>query len=160
MCKKITIWVTAFVFVSLCVNTIAETLPKSGKIQLQSINRGTSINKYNDEYTHGTVTGVTFNSAGKGLLHMSKSNCSYSVFTHKTINRITGFCAHEDDEGDKLFIQYSGNSNSEGKWEGMDEILGGTGKFEGAKGSGPYSCANTHKESEFPCTTKLKYQLR
>lgn len=160
MCNKIYARIVGVVVLSFCANVIAEVLPTSGNIQLQSINRGTSMNQYNDEYTHGTVTGVTFNTEGKGFLHMSKTDCSYSVFTHKKINRITGFCAHEDDEGDKLFIQYSGNSNSEGKWEGIDEILGGTGKFEGAKGSGPYSCANTHKEGEFPCTTKLEYRLR
>lgn len=117
------------------------------------------MNKYNDEYTHGTVTGLSFNATGKGPLHMSKTDCSYSVFTHKKIKRITGFCAHEDKEGDKLFIQYSGNSNNEGEWEGTDEIIGGTGKFEGTQGSGPYACNNTHKEGEFPCTTKLEYRL-
>lgn len=159
MRNKIFTWVIGVAAISFCVNVFAEALPKAGNIQLQSINRGTSMHKYNDEYTHGTVTGVSFNAIGKGPLHMSQTNCSFSVFTHKKINRITGFCAHEDKEGDKLFIQYSGKSDSEGEWEGTDEILGGTGKFEGAQGSGPYSCTNTHKEGEFPCTTKLEYRL-
>lgn len=159
MCKTILKWVASVAIASFCAGASAEALPKSGNIQLQSIQRGNSMDKYNDEYTHGTVTGVIFNVAGKGPLHMGKTACSFSVFTHKKINKITGFCAYEDQEGDKLFIQYSGNSGKEGEWNGVDEIIGGTGKFVGAKGSGPYSCANTHKEGEFPCTTKLEYRL-
>ena len=158
MRNKIAIGLVSFAFVSFFANAF-DALPKSGELQLQSINRGTSMNKYNDDYTHGTVTGVTFNANGVGLLHMSKTNCSFSVFTHKDINKISGFCAHEDKEGDKLFIQYAGNSNGAGEWAGTDDIIGGTGKFEGAKGSGPYACSGTHKEGEFPCTSKLHYQL-
>lgn len=148
-----------FVFISCSANAL-NSLPKSGELQLQSINRGTSMNKYNDDYTHGTVSGVTFNASGSGLLHMSKTHCSYSVFTHEDINKISGFCAHEDKDGDKLFIQYTGDSSNKGEWSGTDDIIGGTGKFEHAKGSGPYSCSGTHKEDEFPCTSKLTYQLR
>jgi hypothetical protein len=158
MRNKIAIGLVSFAFVSFFAKAV-DALPTSGELQLQSINRGTSMNKYNDDYTHGTVTGVTFNATGTGLLHMSKTNCSFSVFTHKDINKISGFCAHEDKEGDKLFIQYAGNSNGAGEWAGTDDIIGGTGKFEGAKGSGPYSCSGTHKEGEFPCTSKLTYQL-
>lgn len=158
MRNKMSISLLSVLFIS-CFADASDGLPKSGELQLQSINRGTSMDKYNDDYTHGTVTGVTFNVAGAGLLHMSKTNCSYSVFTHKEIKKISGFCAHEDKNGDKLFIQYTGDSNSEGEWKGIDSIIGGTGKFEGAKGNGPYSCSSTHKEGEFPCTSKLSYQL-
>lgn len=158
MRNKIAAGLISFAFISFFANAM-DVLPKSGELQLQSINRGTSMDKYNDDYTHGTVTGVTFNATGTGLLHMSKTNCSYSVFAHKDINKISGFCAHEDKEGDKLFIQYAGNSSSTGEWRGTDDIIGGTGKFEGAKGSGPYTCSGTHKEGEFPCTSKLSYQL-
>ena len=158
MRNKMSISLVGVLFIN-CFAYALDGMPKSGELQLQSINRGTSMDKYNDDYTHGTVTGVTFNAAGAGLLHMSKTNCSYSVFTHKEINKISGFCAHEDKNGDKLFIQYAGDSNSEGEWEGIDNVIGGTGKFEGAKGSGPYTCSNTHKEGDFPCTTKLTYQL-
>jgi hypothetical protein len=159
MCKTIFKWISSIAIASICAGVSAETLPKSGSIHLQSINRGVSMDKYNDEYAHGTVTGVSFNATGKDPLHMSKSACSFSVFTHKKINKITGFCAHEDKEGDKLFIQYSGNSSGEGAWEGIDTIIGGTGKFEGAQGSGPYTCTSTDKKGEFPCTTKLEYRL-
>ncbi|MBK8187192.1 MAG: hypothetical protein IPK77_08085 [Cellvibrio sp.] len=102
MRNKMSISLVGVLFIN-CFAYALDGMPKSGELQLQSINRGTSMDKYNDDYTHGTVTGVTFNAAGAGLLHMSKTNCSYSVFTHKEINKISGFCAHEDKNGDKLF---------------------------------------------------------
>lgn len=117
------------------------------------------MTKYNDGYTHGTVTGVTFNELGKGPLHMGKSDCSYSIFSHKEIIKAVGFCAYEDKDGDSIFIQYAGSSSTKGEWNGIDEIIAGTGKYKGIQGKGSYACANTDKEGEFPCTTKLEYNL-
>jgi hypothetical protein len=105
------------------------------------------------------VTGVTFNKTGKGILHLGKSDCSYSIFSHKEIIKAIGFCSYEDKDGDSIFIQYDGTSSSKGEWNGTEDIIAGTGKYKGIKGKGPYSCANTDKEGEFPCTTTLEYHL-
>lgn len=160
MCNKFFISTVGIVVLSFCANVTAEVLPKSGSINLQSIYKGTLLTKFNDDYSHGAVTGVTFNEIGKGPMHMSKVACSFSVFTRKEIKKITGFCTYEDTDEDSIFIQYAGSSNTEGEWSGTDNIIGGTGKYEGIQGSGPYRCTNTDKEGEFPCTTKLEYQLR
>lgn len=117
------------------------------------------MTKFNDEYTHGTVTGATFNETNKGPLHLGKSNCSYSIFSHQELMKAIGFCSFEDKDGDNLFLQYSGTSNTKGEWNGTNEILGGTGKFQKIQGQGPYACTNTDKNSEFPCTTTLEYRL-
>lgn len=159
MCKKIIVWMVSVVVSSLCINVTAEVLPKSGKINLQSIYKGASLTKFNDEYSHGTLTGVTFNEMGHGPLHLGKAACSFSIFTHKKINKSAGFCAYEDADGDKVFIRYTGKSDAVGEWSGIDEIIGGTGKFEGILGNGTGSCANTDKKGEFPCTAKLEYYL-
>lgn len=159
MCKIISKWIAGIVLVSIGTNVFAASIPKSGNINLQSINKGTSMVKYNDEYTHGTVTGVTFNEIDTGIMHMGKSACSYSIFSHKEIIKSVGFCALEDKEGDKIFIQYAGASSTKGEWNGIDDIIGGTGKYKNIQGGGPYSCANTDKEGEFPCTVKLEYRL-
>lgn len=158
MQKIILKWVASVALVSFCT-CVAAALPTSGTINFRSINKGTSMVKYNQEYTHGTVAGVTFNDIDTGPMHMGKAACSYSIFSHRKIIKSSGFCALEDKEGDKIFIQYAGSSSAEGEWSGTDDIIGGTGKYEGIQGRGPYSCANTHKDGEFPCTAKLVYQL-
>lgn len=159
MRKKITLWFAAITLASTYATAIAEVLPKAGNITIQSIYKGTSMTKFTDGYTHGTITGVTFNEQGKGPLHMGKSDCSYSIFSHKKIIKAVGFCAYEDKNGDSIFIQYAGSSRAKGEWSGIDEIIGGTGKYKGIQGQGPYSCASTDKHSEFPCTTTLEYLL-
>ncbi len=159
MRNRIVKWISGILLASCGSVVAAEALPKTGTINLQAINKGTSSTKYNDEYTHGTITGVTFNEQKKGLMHMGKSACSFSVFTHEKVNKSVGFCSYEDKEGDKIFIQYEGTSAAKGEWSGVDEIIGGTGKFKNIRGEGAYSCAGTDKEGEFPCTVKLAYQL-
>lgn len=146
--------------VGFCTNVFAEALSKLGEIKLQSIYKAAFITQFNDDYSHGAVTGVTFNELGNGPLHMGKVACSFSIFSRNDIKKVIGFCTHEDKNGDEIFIQYSGTSNVEGEWNGTDNIIGGTGKFKGIQGGGPYSCTNSDKEGEFPCTAKIKYLLR
>lgn len=160
MCKTIAKSIIGIAFVAFCTNVFSEALPTSGKINLQSIYKAAFITKFNDDYSHGAVTGVTFNELGKGPLHMGKVACSLSIFSRKDIKKVIGFCTHEDKNGDEIFIQYGGTSSKEGEWNGTDDIIGGTGKYKGIQGSGPYSCTNSDKEGEFPCTAKIEYSLR
>lgn len=159
MKKIIAMWIAGFSFASFGVHVCAEHLPKSGRINLHSILKGTTYTKFNDEYNHSTIVGVTFNEEDKGLLHLGKVACSYSGFAHQPINKGIGFCAFEDKDGDKIFVQYSGTSNVKGEFSATNDIIGGTGKFNGIQGSGPSSCTNTDNNGEFPCTEKFDYQL-
>lgn len=145
--------------VGVSANLSAENLPRSGSISINSIFKGDVPIKFNDAYSHYTATGVTFNAAGSGLLHMGKVACAYANFTHKEINKGTGFCAFEDKDGDSIFVQYAGTGTAKGEVNGANDIIGGTGKFEGISGSGSYACTHTNKKSEFPCTEKFDYQL-
>ena len=111
MQKIILKWVASVALVSFCT-CVAAALPTSGTINLRSINKWTSMVKYNQEYTRGTVAGVTFNDIDTGPMHMGKAACSYSIFSHRKIIKSSGFCALEDKEGDKIFIQYAGSSSS------------------------------------------------
>lgn len=149
----------AFAMLGLSANLSAENLPKSGIISINSIFKGDAPIKFNDAYSHYTSIGVTFNETGSGLLHMGKVACAYGNFTHKEINKGTGFCAFEDKDGDSIFVQHAGTGNAKGEVSGANDIIGGTGKFEGISGSGSYVCTHTDKKSEFPCTEKFDYQL-
>jgi len=159
MRKIIVSWVMGIALASIYINISAEELPTSGHIDLQSVYKGAFITKFNDDYSHGAVTGVTFNKLGEGALHMGKVACSFSIFSRNDIKKAIGFCTYKDKEGDEIFIQYSGTSNTKNEWNGTDDIIGGTGKYKGIQGSGPYSCAMSDAESEFPCTLSLEYHL-
>lgn len=159
MKKTVVIQVVFACLVFLCGGASAETLSKSGVISIQSIFKAGAPTKFNDDYSHNTVTGVTFNEKGSGPLHLGKVACSVSIFSRKDINKSIGFCTFEDKEGDSIFVQYAGTSNAKGEFKAVNDIIGGTGKFEGIRGSGPGVCANTDKKGEFPCTGKFDYQL-
>ena len=159
MKKTIIIQVTSFLLISIVSNTWGENLPSSGSINIQSIFKAGAPTKFNDDYSHNTVTGVTFNEKGSGPLHLGKVACSVSSFTHKAINKAIGFCTFEDKDGDAIFVQYAGINNKKNEFSGVNDILGGTGKFEGIQGRGPVACANTDKKSEFPCTETFDFQL-
>ncbi|MEN0036837.1 MAG: hypothetical protein AAGC78_07200 [Cellvibrio sp.] len=159
MKKIIVIQAIGLLLTSLCVNALAEDLPKSGSFNIQSISKAYAPVKFNDDYTHNTATGVTFNEKGSGPLHLGKSACSISSLTRKDINKVIGFCNFEDKDGDSIFVQYSGKSNAKGEFSGENDIIGGTGKFKGISGNGPVACANTDKKGEFPCTQQFDYQL-
>jgi hypothetical protein len=149
----------AFILLGLSANLSAENLPRSGSISINAMFKGDAPIKFNNDYSHYTSTGVTFNEAGSGPLHMGKAACAYANFTRKEINKGAGFCAFEDKEGDSIFIQYAGAGTAKGEVSGAIDIIGGSGKFEGISGSGTYACTHIDKKSEFPCTEKFDYQL-
>ena len=107
MKKPIFIQMCAAVFTllgaGLSTHLSANNLPKSGSVSINSIFKGDAPIKFNDAYSHYTATGVTFNEAGSGILHMGKVACAYGNFTHKEINKGTGFCAFEDKDGHNIF---------------------------------------------------------
>jgi hypothetical protein len=156
---QIAVVACALLGMSLGANLSAENIPRSGSISLHSILKGGTPIKFNDDYSHYTTTGVTFNDAGSGLLHMGKAACSYANFTRNKINKGAGFCTFEDKDGDNIFFQYAGTGTATGEVSGVNDIIGGTGKFKGISGGGSYACTHTDKKSEFPCTEKFDYQL-
>ncbi len=152
------IQIVSALLMAACASAYSADLPKAGHIALQSMFKAGSPTKFNDDYSHNTVTGVTFNEAGSGALHLAKVACSASIFTRDDINKTIGFCTFEDKDGDNMFVQYSA-INSKNEFKGVNDILGGTGKFKGIRGGGPVECANTDSKGEFPCTETLDYQL-
>ena len=159
MKKIIATQIASLLLASFCAGVLADDLPKSGSFNIQSISKADAPVKFNDDYTHNTATGLTFNEKGNGPLHLGKVACSISRLTRKGIDRVIGFCNFEDKDGDSIFVQYAGKSNANGEFNGINNIVGGTGKFEGISGSGPVACSNTNKKGEFPCTQKFDYQL-
>jgi hypothetical protein len=159
MKKIIATQIASLLLASFCAGVLARDFPKSGSFKIQSISKAGAPVKFNDDYTHNTATGLTFNEKGSGPLHLGKVACSISSLSRKDIERVIGFCNFEDKDGDSIFVQYAGKGNAKGEFNGMNDIVGGTGKFEGISGSGPVACSNTNKKGEFPCAQKFDYQL-
>lgn len=139
----------------------AQQLAKSGSI---SFHTGW---KYNAEATspadkyvigRGNSTGVTFNDKGSGPLHLGPANCFEGFFAHDGKGKGAGFCAFGDVDGDRLFTQYTGTFGPDGA-NGTNEITGGTGKYSGITGSGPWKCKMSGANGELQCVQRLDYKL-
>jgi hypothetical protein len=78
--------------------------------------------------------GVTMTDNLSNPLHMSLVDCAgfFEEFPDKTYKG-NGYCINTDRDGDKLFNRWTASSDTTG---GRYEVVGGTGKFERAKGEG------------------------
>lgn len=146
-----------------CANVrAAEAIPKAGTIEFHTgwkvtANTVTPAEKYS--LGNGGVSGVTFNNEGSGPLHLGPANCVGTFFIKDGKAKDKGFCAFGDAEGDRLFTEYTGIFDAEGA-NGINEIIGGTGKYAGATGSGPYRCKMMGNNGELQCAQRLDYKLQ
>jgi hypothetical protein len=70
-----------------------------------------------------------------------------------------GFCAFGDTDGDRIFTEFTGNFTPEAGGTGTNEIVGGTGKYAGIEGSGPWKCKPSGGNGEVQCAQRLDYRL-
>ncbi len=139
----------------------AEQLPKSGSIEFHTgwkITTDTVSAAENYVLGRGNATGATFNHKGAGPLHLGPANCFDSFLIEDGIGKTHGFCAFGDPDGDRLFTQFTGSFGRDGA-SGTNEIIGGTGKYNGASGSGPWKCKVMGSNGEFQCAQRLDYKL-
>jgi hypothetical protein len=140
----------------------AQSLPKSG-----SINFHTGFQAKADAVTvadktmqgHGTAIGVTFNDKGSGPLHGGPATCFYSFFVIDGRGKNKGYCSFGDADGDRIFTDWHGNATPDGNDDGINEIAGGTGKYAGIQGRGPWKCRNAGANGELFCNQRFDYRL-
>ena len=129
--------------IGLCfmATSMAEGLPKSGTISIHTgwklvaepIEVGDNIMQ-----GHGNVVGVSFNDKGSGPLHGGPAICFFTFFARDGGDVSKGYCAFGDVDGDKIFTDWEGgNDGTVGR--GINRIAGGTGKYKGITGSGPWT---------------------
>jgi hypothetical protein len=70
----------------------------------------------------------------------------------------SGYCAWTDADGDKMFNTYSGKISGPGL-EGVNKITGGTGKFAGIQGQGPFRCKFLNEQGQAIRTQEFEYQI-
>ena len=108
----------------------------------------------------GTCRGVTYNDNGSGPLHMGAAQCHYSFYVNNGDARNKGYCFWSDADGDRIFTDFHGDpSANNGGGEGVNVLAGGTGKYEGISGSGPWKCTWLGADGELHCNQTFNYEL-
>lgn len=142
-------------------NAGAESLPKSGSISFHTGFKYTAeVVSPAEKYVigRGNSTGATFNDKGSGPLHLGPANCSEGFYLQDGKGKDYGYCAFGDADGDRIFTQYWGTLGPDGAG-GTNEITGGTGKYAGITGSGPWKCKMAGANGELQCAQRLDYKL-
>jgi hypothetical protein len=152
---------TALAVAVSCGAANAQQLAKSGSISFHTgwKDTGEALTVADKHMQgHGSVVGVTFNDKGSGPLHFGPAECFYTFFVVDGRGKNKGFCAFGDADGDRIFTDWHGTVNSDHE-ESTNEIVGGTGKYAGIQGSGPWQCKGAGQNSETLCTQRLDYRL-
>ena len=106
----------------------------------------------------GRDVGVTFNDMGSGPLQLGPAICAYSFFLTDGTGPVKGYCAFGDADSDRIYTDFTGTIGSDGA-NGTNVISGGTGKWAGVSGSGPWKCKAAGPNGEFQCAQRLDYRL-
>ena len=137
-------------------------LPSSGTFKVHSGWKGIGeTTKFGDNrnFGSGNFYGVTFNDAGSGPLHVGPAVCAYTLDTVGGAGTLQGACAWGDADGDKITTNYVGKVSTSGALDGMNNITGGTGKFDGIQGQAPFHCQFLNDQNQAMCTVQFEYQL-
>ena len=148
---------------AFCTQVGAESLPKSGTINFHTgwKDTGNAMEVAAKRMQgQGVVTGATFNDKGAGPLHGGPANCSYTFIAIEGAGKSKGYCTFSDADGDRIYTDFTGTSTPDGKGNGTNEIIGGTGKYSGIQGSGPWKCQYVGGNGEFHCAQRLDYRLQ
>ncbi len=165
MRKAFTVFVSGLSFAGVVAAASAQQLPKSGSISFHTgwkfVGEAVTVA---DKHVqgHGSVAGVTFNDGGAGPLHLGPANCFETFFVIDGRGRNKGYCAFGDTDGDRIFTEFTGNfvpGAGGGGGNGTNEIAGGTGKYTGIQGSGPWKCKPSGANGEIQCAQRLDYRL-
>lgn len=140
----------------------SQQLPRSGSIEFHTGWKFTGeVHKPAEDHVmgHGTVAGITFSNKGSGPLHLGPANCfdTFALVQGRGSNK--GYCAFGDPDGDRIFTSFTGELVPEGGGNGTNEITGGTGKYKGITGSGPWKCKPMGGNGEVQCAQRLDYKL-
>jgi len=141
---------------------IAADLPQSGSIKVhsgwKSIGEVVQVGE-NHVFGAGNFWGVTFNDTGSGPLNGGAAVCSYTSELTNGAGPVQGACAWGDSDGDKFYVNYSGKIAASGVLDGLNKISGGTGKFKGIQGQGPFHCTTLNDKGQYNCTQQFDYSL-
>jgi len=142
---------------------IAQQLQRSGTI---TIHTGWKVTAEAIELAekkvqgHGTAIGTSFNDKGSGPLHQGPATCFFTFFVVDGVPRNKGYCAFGDAEGDRLFTDWQGGPAKDGEGtEGINTIVGGTGKYAGIQGTGSWKSKDVGPNGQHVTMQRFEYRL-
>lgn len=103
---------------------------------------------------HGSVIGTSFNDNGSGPLHRGPAECVYTFFMTDGAGPSKGYCAFGDADGDRIFTDWTGEGSS-----GTNVVVGGTGKYAGITGTGPWTGSPNGTHGGWITVQRLDYKL-
>lgn len=145
------------VALALALPARAQDLPKSGSISIHTGWKASpQVFEAPDKRSvgHGSVVGINFNDKGSGPLHNGPAICVFTFLGSEGSSLNKGYCAFGDADGDRIFTDWDGSAE-----EGTNHIAGGTGKYKGITGSGPWKCWGTADPAALRCTQRFDYKL-
>lgn len=139
-------------------NASAQGIPKTGTISWhtgwRNVGEVLEVAKGTVE-GHGSVIGTSFNDKGSGPLHGGPAECVYTFLSINGAGPSKGYCAFGDVDGDRIFTDWTGEGSS-----GTNVIVGGTGKYAGITGSGPFTGSGpTGTHGGWMTVQRLVYKL-
>ena len=148
---------------ALSAGALAQQLPKTGVI---SIHTGWKVTGEALETAdkvmqgHGTAIGTAFNDRGSGPLHGGPATCLYTFHFANGTPKNKGFCTFGDADGDRFFTEWNGGPAADGSGtEGVNTILGGTGKYAGIQGNGTWKSRDVGPNGNHLTTQRFEYRL-
>jgi hypothetical protein len=150
--------------VAFCAAAGAADLPKTGTINWHTGWKGSgeAITVAEGHMQgHGSAVGTSFNDKGSGPLHLGAAECVYTFFASDAGGSNLGYCSFGDADGDRIFTSFEGKVGlPSGYDEGINVITGGTGKYAGISGSGPWKCKGSGANGGMQCRQSLDYKLQ
>ena len=158
MIKKTEALLAGFILAVLSGIAGAQDLPRSGSISWHTgwKDVGTTLELAEGHVQgHGSAIGTSFNDNGSGPLHLGAAECVYTFYARGDEVTNKGYCAFGDDDGDRIFTDWTGKGSS-----GTNVIVGGTGKYAGITGRGPWFDAGpSGQNGGFRTFQRLDYKL-
>ena len=156
--KKVGTLLIGLFLTALAGTLSAQNLPKSGSISWHTgwKNSGETLAVAEGHVQgHGSAVGTSFNDKGRGPLHVGPAECVYTFYAIGDTDESKGYCAFGDPDGDRIFTEWTGKGSS-----GTNVIVGGTGKYAGISGRGPWMRSGpTGKNGGWVTFQRLDYKL-
>ena len=155
---KATVWILSVLFATALG---AQQLPKSGSFDTQTGWKATGdAFEVADKRMlgGGSVMGMIFNLKGSGPLHAGPATCFYTFSVVEGSVKNKGYCAFGDADGDLIFTYFHGANATEGT-EGINNIVGGTGKYTGIQGSGTWKSKDVGTKGHHYTRQHFEYRL-
>jgi hypothetical protein len=163
MRKGLGIFAAGLSLAAICVPVSGQDLPKSGSISWHTgwkLTAEALTVAEGQVEGHGTAIGTSFNDKGAGPLHLGAAECVIAFFVSKGSGSNAGYCSFGDADGDRIFTEFTGKLGlPNGYDEGTNVIAGGTGKYAGITGRGPWKCKTVGGNGAIQCAQRLDYRL-